>query len=261
MRRVIWRTAQARQYDGPIVTSWSMGQRFNHHLAGDMSQCTFVDGRYEPNEMYALSRLLRPGMCVFDVGANAGVFTLLAAALVGEGVVYAFEPSPRDRTRLVANVRLNALSNVRVRGEGLGSAVGKATLAVASAEHPGHNTLGGFVYSDDAAYSVDVDVVTLDSVVAVEGLLRLDVLKIDVEGAESAVLRGATAALRRFRPIILVEAQDTSLREAGSSLHELLGLLRDARYDLEVFGSSGLAEPLVGDEITGLNLLCLPREE
>ena len=263
MRRVIWKVARARNYDGPVTTSWYFGLHFNHHLSGDMSQCTYIDGQYEPNELHALTEQIRQGMCVFDVGANAGVFTLVAAKLVGDGgIVHAFEPSPRDRERLLANVRLNRQSNVRVHAEALGGAAGKAILAVAGAEHPGHNTIGGFAYSDDAAaYSVEVDVTTLDEIVAREGLNRLDILKIDVEGAETAVLLGAKAALGRFRPIILVEAQDASLRQAGSSVSELLGLLRAQDYEIKVFGPSGIPEPITGDQVIGLNLLCLPRRE
>ena len=148
LRRSIWRLAQSGGYDGPVTTSWYFGMRFNHHLLGDMSQCTYVDGRYEPNEMHAISKLIGPGMTVVDVGANAGVFTLEAAKLVGvQGAVHAFEPSPRDRERLLANVSLNALANVHLHAEALGRATGKAVLAVSGSDHPGHNTIGGVSYA------------------------------------------------------------------------------------------------------------------
>jgi FkbM family methyltransferase len=262
MRRVIWRIARARNYDGPVTTGWYFGLRFNHHFSGDMSQCTYVDGRYEPNEMYAMAKLLGPGMCAVDVGANAGIFTLMAAKLVGEsGSVHAFEPSPRDMDRLLANLSANGLSNVMVHPVALGRAAGKAVLAVSGAERPGHNTIGGFAYSDDdATYSLEVDVATLDEIAKAQKLTRLDLLKIDVEGSETAVLQGAQDTLRRFRPVIVVEAQDASLRQLGSSVAELLQVLRAHGYEVQVFGPSGNADPLVDDQLTGLNLLCLPGE-
>jgi len=261
LRRSIWRLAQSGGYDGPVTTGWYLGMRFNHHLLGDMSQCTYVDGRYEPNEMHAISKLIGPGMTVVDVGANAGVFTLEAAKLVGaQGSVHAFEPSPRDRERLLANVSLNALANVHVHAEALGRATGKAVLAVSGSDHPGHNTIGGFSYAADArAYSVEVDVTSLDDFAAAQRLTRLDLLKIDVEGSETAVLQGARESLRRFRPAVVVEAYDPSLRQLGTSASELLQLLRDSGYELRVFGPSGRPEPLIGDELTGVNLLCLPQ--
>jgi len=226
-----------------------------------MSQCTYVDGRYEPNEMYAMSKLISPGMRVVDVGANAGVFTLIAARLVGAtGTVDAFEPSTRDRERLLANVSLNGLSNVKVHAEALGRASGKAVLAVAGPDHPGHNTIGGFAYSADArAYELEVDVTSLDDFATAQNLTHLDLLKIDVEGSETAVLQGARETLRRFRPILVVEAYDPSLRQLGTSAAELLELLRAADYELKVFGPSGRPEPLVGDRLTGVNLLGTAR--
>jgi len=259
MRRLIWRVARAGGYDGPVTTDWYFGMRFNHHLSGDMSQCTYVDTRYEPNEMFVMAKLIASGMCVVDVGANAGIFTLMSARLVGDGgTVHAFEPSPRDRERLLVNVAINGLANVHVHAEALGREPGKATLEVAGPEHPGHNTIGGFAYpADSRAYSLEVDVTSLDDFA--RGLTRLDLLKIDVEGSETAVLQGARESLKRFRPIIVVEAYDPSLRQLGTSAAELLQLLRDSGYELRVFGPSGSSEPLVGDELTGVNLLCLPR--
>ena len=261
LRRSIWKFARSRGYDGPVATRWYLGLRFNHHLSGDMSQCTYVDGRYEPNEMYAMSNLLRDGMYVVDVGANAGVFTLIAARRVGAtGKVFAFEPSPRDRARLLANVAANALRNVSVQPAALGRAPGKAVLQVSSAEHPGHNTIGGFAYSAEAGSgSVEVDVTSLDDFVRDRHLERLDLLKIDVEGSETTVLQGAEQTLRRFRPAIITEAYDPALRHLGTSVAELLQLLRAAGYDLQVFGPAGKPEPLLGDQLTGVNLLCLPR--
>ncbi len=262
VRRSIWGLARARHYDGPVTTPWYFGLRFNHHLSGDMSRCTYVDGRYEPNEMFAMASLIGPGMCVVDVGANAGVFTLMAAKLVGaEGAVHAFEPSPRDRERLVANVSANGLTNVKVHAAAVGRGAGKAVLAVSGAEHPGHNTIGGFAYSSTVrAYSVEVDVTSLDEFAEANKLGRLDLLKIDVEGSETAVLEGGRESLRKFRPVIVAEASEASLRQLGSSVAELLQLLRAAGYEVRVFGPSGKAEPLIDDRLTGLNLLCLPRE-
>jgi FkbM family methyltransferase len=261
LRRAIWQLAQSRHYDGPVTTDWYLGLKFNHHLRGDISRCTYVDGRYEPNEMFAVARLLAPGMCVVDAGANEGLFTILAARIVGEsGTVHAFEPSPREQSRLQANLAVNRLSNVKVHRTALGRAPGKSTLRVAEASHPGHNALGGFMYAGTVLEeSVEVDIVTLDQAVRGEKLTRLDLLKIDVEGSEVDVLQGADEVLRTLRPVVLAEAQDESLRRMGSNVGELLKLLRAHDYEVKVFGESGNAETLVDDRATGLNVLCLPR--
>jgi FkbM family methyltransferase len=262
LRRAIWQLAQSRNYDGPVVTDWYLGLRFNHHLTGDMSRCTYVDGRYEPNEMYAIAGILKAGMCVVDAGANEGLFTIVAARIVGEaGTVHAFEPSPREQGRLRANLAVNRLTNVKVHPVALGRASGKATLSVAKESHSGHNTLGSFMYPNaEQKESVEIDVVTLDQVASEQNLTRLDLLKLDVEGSEAAVLRGAREVLRRLRPIVVAEAQDASLHQMGSSTAELLELLRSYGYVIDVFGPTGRPEPLVDDGVTSLNLLCLPAE-
>lgn len=262
VRRLVWQVAKSRHYDGPVTTDWYLGLRLNHHLAGDISRCTYVDGRYEPNEMFAMSRLLGPGMCIVDAGANEGLFTIVAARITGDGgMVHSFEPSPRERRRLQANLAINGLTNVKVHPAALGRAAGRSTLRIAGASHSGHNTLGGFMYAGTVhEESVEVDVVTLDQAVAEEKLARLDLLKIDVEGSEAEVLNGADGVLRKMRPVVIAEAQDASLRQMGSSVAELLTLLRSYDYDVQVFGPSGTPEPLQDDGSTSLNLLCLPAE-
>lgn len=262
VRRLIWQVAQSRGYDGPVVTDWYLGLKLNHHLTGDISRCTFVDGRYEPNEMYEMSRAVGEGMCVVDAGANEGLFTIMAARLVGDaGIVHAFEPSPRERDRLMANISINGLSNVKVHAQALGRAAGRSTLRVAAASHSGHNTMGRFMYATTVQEeSIDVDVVTLDQAAKEQMLTRLDLLKIDVEGSEGELLRGAGDVLGSLRPVVLAEAQDASLRQMGSSVAELLELLRSHDYEVQFFGPSGRPEPLVGDEPSSLNLLCVPTE-
>jgi len=261
LRRAIWQLAQSRHYDGPVTTDWYLGLKFNHHLWGDISRCTYVDGRYEPNEMFAMAKLLAPGMCVVDAGANEGLFTILAARIVGEsGAVHAFEPSPREQGRLHANLAVNHLANVKVHHAALGRALGKSTLRIAGASHSGHNALGGFIYAGTVLEeSVEVDVVTLDQAMREQKVTRLDLLKIDVEGSEVEVLKGADEVLRTLRPVVLAEAQDESLRRMGSNVGELLKLLRSNDYEVKVFGDSGNAEAVVDDRVNGLNVLCLPR--
>lgn len=244
-----------------MTTSWYFGLKLNHHLTGDLSFCTYVDGRYEPNEMFAAASILDPGMCFVDVGANEGLFTLLASAVVGSsGRVHAFEPSPRERSRLEANIKLNRLSNVHVHPVALGSEQRIASLRVSNQAHPGQSTLGGFSYREtEEAYSVEVPVQTLDDVVERERPERIDLIKVDVEGSETAVLRGALESLHRFRPMIIVEAQQSALKQMGSSTGELMDLITGNNYTVQAFGNSGEPEPVSGEGVQSLNLICTPE--
>jgi FkbM family methyltransferase len=208
--------------------------------------------------MSAVAARLRPGMCVLDIGAHEGLYTLLAARLVSPGgTVHAFEPSPRERARLKENIALNKLANVHVHENAVGAAAGTALLHVAVADYAGHNTMGAFGYATTTLESsVEVEVVSLDLFASQNALPHVDLLKIDVEGSETSVLRGARALLRKHRPVILVEAQDATLHPAGSSVGELIGILEAEGYSVMPFGADGLPTPLA-DQPGSLNLLCV----
>lgn len=173
------------------------------------SDFAFVLGRFEPEVAAALRRHARPGMVAFDIGANAGHHTLLLAQLAGrKGQVHAFEPVPEDARCLEETVRLNALENVTVHPLAVANRTGSAEIAFA----------GPF---DGAARLVDavarrahlaagrrvlrVPVVSLDEFCAREGLGRVDLVKMDVEGAERLALEGMQAVLARHRPVMVAE--------------------------------------------------------
>ena len=223
-----------------VCANWHEGTSVEVTLPSDFGRCLWVAGCFEPNETAFLASVLRPGMTVVDVGANIGLYTLLAAHLVAPGgTVVAVEPSPREqvslRRNLAANGRLLVL--VRVRTEALGQANGRATLHLTDAEHAGQNTLGAPAYADTTVIEeVEVPVVTFDRLVKEEALERIDVVKIDVEGAEELVLQGGEASLRRFRPLVLLELQDPSLRTLGSSAERVISLLE--RFDYTVVSYS-----------------------
>lgn len=188
----------------------------------------YVCGSYEPNEFAFLDEYLKPGMVFVDAGANDGLYTLFAARKVGpSGKVVAIEPSSRERVNLRRNIQRNNFDNVRIVTDALGSQSGEADLRLAQDKHSGHNTLGRFAHDDVAAARPErVRVETLDCIVERLALPRVDVLKIDVEGAEASVIAGAHATLTDMQPILLMELNDLPLRAQGHSAAELLATLR-----------------------------------
>jgi FkbM family methyltransferase len=162
---------------------------------------------YEPKTTDYLRRYVRPG-CVFaDVGANHGYFTILAAGLVGEsGLVLAFEPNPPVYERLDAHVRLNGFDHrvVLVR-QALWDMNGEETFFVSQRpENNGISTLtpGASNLADGGLSperTIRVRTQTFDSWLANNGIERVDVVKIDAEGAEAHVVRGMSCALRAGR--------------------------------------------------------------
>lgn len=182
-------------------------------------------GILEPKEVQFFLSLLDSGMTVFDVGANLGMYTLLAARRVGPtGRLHAFEPTPVVAERLRNNVRLNELSNVVVNQVAVSDCAGVATFFLR--EGSDRNTLGS-----GEGVPIQVPTVTLDGYLESQGLGAVDVLKIDVEGAEVMALRGGARLLTGpGAPVILIEFNTRALKAAGADPAELRGLLEEYGY-------------------------------
>jgi FkbM family methyltransferase len=192
----------------------------------------FVGGQFEPNEFDLLDRLLQPGMTVLDGGANEGAYTVFLAARVGpQGRVIALEPSPREVERLTANVALNDQAQVEVIEAALAETDGELELQLAESAHAGQNTLGAFIYTGvSTSGTVRVPTITIDKVVQNRQLMRLDVIKLDIEGGELRALSGARETLQRWRPLLLLEANPAALAQQGGSVRDILALLGEASY-------------------------------
>lgn len=179
----------------------------------------YLRGEGEPAVQRAMERYLRPGMTFYDIGANIGFFSLLAARIVGEGGrVVAFEADPEVAERLRQHVEHNHFGNISVEQK----AVWSETAAVSFARADAHASpdLGlGQVVTSGLAGSTLVQAISLDDFFLTSR--PPDFLKCDVEGAEVAVFRGAQRLLKKNRPILLIEMHSevnrlTLLQEFGA---------------------------------------------
>ena len=184
-------------------------------------------GTFERAEQDVFARTIRPGDVVYDLGANVGFYTLLAAKLAGPtGRVVAFEPVPRNLGYLRRHLALNHREDVTVVAAAVSDRSGTARFR----DGPAHTV--GTLAADGGSDGYDVDVVALDDYTASPAtvLPAPRVIKIDVEGAEADVLRGAHRVLRTVRPIVLLSTHSTALRL------ECIALLRDADYNVAPMG-------------------------
>jgi FkbM family methyltransferase len=197
--------------------------------------------RFEHAELDFITRMLRPGMTFFDIGANAGLFTLAAGQkLRGKaGMIFAFEPCRGTFAILQKNLALNDLPGVRAFCAALSDQSGQAELFVNADLKDGLNSLQDPRHSDAQVVAREAVVtITLDSFLAQENLSRVDLMKVDVEGAELLVFRGGEKLLARpDAPLILYEGY--SWCTAGFHYHpvELLWLLASRGYELFVLDS------------------------
>lgn len=153
-------------------------------------------GTYEWIKQKRLSKVLKPGMCFWDVGANAGFYSLMAGRCVGpQGRVEAFEPSPANLAVLQAHIEMNRMENIRFWPVAISDFEGTALF------DSSHGSMQGKL---DATGQETVSVVTIDCLAQRGGASMPQVLKIDVEGAETAVLRGGERFFRAERPVIFL---------------------------------------------------------
>lgn len=205
---------------------------------------------------------LPPDGTFIDIGANIGSFTLVAAKIAKRGEVHAFEPSAHHFARLSNNVALNHFSNVHLNRQGLSDKPGTATLFLPNAKGAMNNSGAASLYSSGSDMQVreDIELITLDDYVSSHGIERIDVIKIDIEGAEYDALKGARNTLRKLRPIVLAELDLDSLKKAGCDPDEVLNFWKALDYDVARLENSGEGIPIKSRNDLRLhqNLICRP---
>lgn len=220
----------------PILRGPAKGRKW---IVGSSNHGCWL-GIYEPEKQAALERFVKPGMTVYDIGAQAGFYTLFFSSLVGGGWVYAFEPFAGNLWYLIAHMTMNRVSNVKVVAVALADKTGLADFTVDRGKSQN-------VLVDSGGSLFMVATMRLDELVEDHGFSPPDLMKLDVEGAEASVLEGARLTLERHRPVVFVALHGGRQREACRLILESLGY--------ELFALSGQRigrSPIDADEVYAL---------
>ncbi len=220
------------------------------------------EGHFETAELAFTERFIQPGMTVLDLGAHHGLYTLLASKRIGNtGRVFSFEPSPRERNALRVHLRLNRCKNVDLQELALGDQNGDSDLYVVEDWAAGCNSLRP---PDVAARSspVSVRVVRLDDWLAEHKIERVDFIKLDVEGAELSILKGAQRLLKgASRPVILAEVQDARTLPWGYRARDIVTTLEGWGYQwFQLSARGSLLEIGPDRDAFDANLVAVPSE-
>lgn len=200
------------------------------------SSLQMLQGKFDPLSADLLIRIVREGMVVVDLGAHIGYCTLIAAKAVGEkGKVFAFEPEPNNYASLLRNIQVNEFKNIVPVPKAVSNYNGVAELFV-----PPYSRLVSRMYAREKGWeSIPIETTTLDSFFSDKDC-RIDLIKIDIEGAEVTALEGMANILEKNQSLrIITEFYPNLLRMAGSSPEGYLGKLMEYGFKLYHINEQG----------------------
>lgn len=218
---------------------------------------------HDAGDLRFLWKTLQPGETFFDVGAYHGVYSVVAGKRVTNwGRVVAFEPSPRDRKRLQLHLRWNGIRSAQIEPYAAGAAAMKTTFYQVVS---GDSTRNGLrpPATDDSTAKIPVETISLDQYVAEKRVEQVDVMKLDVEGGELEVLRGATKMFERFRPTLICEVLDETTNVWGYKAREIVEYLSATGYSWFECAADGTLIPhQVREEYPVVkNYVAVPKEK
>lgn len=178
-----------------------------------------------------LRPLCKPGDVVFDVGANIGAILVKLAEHVGQGGrVIGFEPDPGRYSKCREYIRTNLVTNAELFPVALGDQEGTGKIRIRNPLNQGMNQI--VPDSVDDGEGADIRIVSLDRFVSEKSIDRIDLIKIDVEGYEAQVLKGAEMVLKKYRPTLYVEIDQRNLIQHNAQAQEIFDRLHQYGYRL-----------------------------
>lgn len=205
------------------------GIKFHFDFSNPLNRLVYFK-HYERNDLMHLLSHTKAGDCCIDIGANFGAYTLYLGQKVGsEGRVFAFEPHPEVFSRLRRNIALNPHMNITALPFALSSSTRKGTMHL----HPENTDIGAIDCNSSAAYTKEINLITLDEFIIQEKISKVNLIKMDVEGHELSVLEGAKKTLRNGAvDYILVEFASLYWRSKGINISAFIKRFEDLGYKL-----------------------------
>jgi len=239
------------------LTSLDTGQLFFVNTEDrNITPWLIMGGHWEPNVGRVLIEYTQPGMVVIDAGAHLGYYTIKLGAKIGlTGYLFAFEPNPEVNAMCVENIKINGLSsNVMLYKFALGDINTTATLTRSNSNMASANLVG----DQDVDMSVEVDVRKLDDVI--DPNTEVDLIKLDAEGYEAKILKGATGLLARSpRCAVMIEV-GLERWERQSNIDELLDACGGGGRQVYAVRDDGTLEKFETQQIRPFLLTCAFHE-
>ena len=208
----------------------------------------YYEKQYEKDSIMRMRKLIQPKETVLDIGAQMGLMTKLFSDLVGlEGKVYSFEPTPSTYRLLQKTISINHLSQVVSVNKAVAEKEGKTNFNIFETEASAGNSLA-INTSKLQTKAIEVDLISVDGFVSEKPIDKVEFIKIDTEGAELAVLKGAEKTIQRDRPNILLALHPKMLNNLGDSLEDVFDLCAAHRYNISYHGQSMAKNEFIAKE-------------
>jgi FkbM family methyltransferase len=237
--------------------------RFTCDLNQFIQRHVYFFGNYEREACELWSRCARSAKVIFDVGANIGVYSVLAAKANPQARVHAFEPTPEVLTSLQQNIELNNLSNITVNGLAVGKENGTAFLQRCTGVDGTNEGMNFIAPSEevDCKSQIPVSMVSLETYCEQQGIQQIDLMKVDIEGGEFDAFVGAQSLIdRQAIKCIFFELAEWAASRSGHSTDDIKRLLADAGYRLfEIH--SGRLRPLTTTGIQNMGSVLAVSED
>jgi FkbM family methyltransferase len=194
----------------------------------------YFPSNYEAENFDFLKESIQPNSVVFDIGAHIGLFSIIAAKLIGNGAkIFAFEPAPSTQKVLNQTIAINHLQqNVIPVNAAMGKEPGSITFFVSDDEADNSNSLVSYK-EDRKLHGIEVKVDNIDHFAAAQKLTQIGFIKIDVEGAEYDTLRGGIHVFKTLRPNFILAIHPEPIAKKGDKLEDIYNLLIQLDYSIE----------------------------
>ncbi len=236
----IWRISYASNiWKGIIVNKKIInGLRMRLRIDDWVQKKIYINGYYELNETNKWQEIVKGKKCIMDIGGNVGYYSILASPLIAiNGKIFLFEPVAENIEFITHNLSLNKISNIQIERKIVSDEVGLGEIHVGESENLGMSSL--YDHKHISGKIEKIEKIDIDTFVEKNGIDSIDAVKIDVEGHELSVLKGMKKSLINFKPIVMIEVLDETLKRSGNTSKCIFDFFNSVEYDSYDFDSNG----------------------
>lgn len=241
-----------------FITKYDSTLKIKVNLSDWIQQQIFFLDYSDINGISFLKKTLKKDNVFIDIGANIGAYTLIASKLVEKtGMVIAFEPVNTINKMLIDNIKMNGLTNIIVEKKAVYDQNTNLELFISNEQNMGMSSI--LNHSHESGEKQKIEAITLDNYVQLKKLAKIDLVKIDIEGAEIHALKGMKQSLVKFKPTLIIEISDGILENSSVKSNAIYDFLFDLNYVPYNIDEKGNIKDFSSKDINYHNYIFLPK--